>query len=316
MSSYKPYVCMMPDSTCYKNTEKMQVKGVLWHSTGANNPTIRRYVQPASNDPNYSEIIAKIGKNNNGNDWEHATKNAGLNAWIGKYKDGTVGTVQAMPWNYRPWGCGTRYENGPSCNDGWVQFEICEDFLIEIRKNVWVHKKDTPGDKEYAQLVWDEAVKFTAYICTLYGLDPKGTVKKKDVNGKMVDVPVITCHHDAWKLGFGSGHGDINHWFPIILGKDMSDAREEVAKIMGDDPKPVPPTPKPTPTPVPPFKVRIKYTDLNIRKGPGTNYDRVRFIEPGAYTIVEVSDGKGSKTGWGKLKSGIGWISLDYVTII
>ena len=34
------------------------------------------------------------------------------------------------------------------------------------------------------------------------------------------------------------------------------------------------------------------------------------------YTIVEIKQGQGSKKGWGRLKSGIGWISLDYVSII
>lgn len=61
-----------------------------------------------------------------------------------------------------------------------------------------------------------------------------------------------------------------------------------------------------------PFMVRVSISDLWIRKGPGTNYDRIRYINPGAYTIVEVKSGKGSDAGWGRLKSGAGWISLDY----
>ena len=44
--SNPPMTCMMTQSTCYKGTKKMTVKGVLWHSTGANNPTLKRYVQP------------------------------------------------------------------------------------------------------------------------------------------------------------------------------------------------------------------------------------------------------------------------------
>ena len=51
-------------------------------------------------------------------------------------------------------------------------------------------------------------------------------------------------------------------------------------------------------------------------KGPGTNYDRTQFIPVGVYTIVEVKSGKGSTTGWGRLKSGAGWISLDYIARI
>ena len=60
------------------------------------------------------------------------------------------------------------------------------------------------------------------------------------------------------------------------------------------------------------FLVKVSISDLNIRKGPGTDYDRVQFIPIGVYTIMEVRTGQGSSVGWGRLKSGVGWISLDY----
>ena len=41
-------------------------------------------------------------------------------------------------------------------------------------------------------------------------------------------------------------------------------------------------------------------------------YARTQFVPVGVYTIVEVKYGKGSTAGWGRLKSGAGWISLDY----
>ena len=62
-----------------------------------------------------------------------------------------------------------------------------------------------------------------------------------------------------------------------------------------------------------PFLVKVSISDLNIRKGPGTDYGRVQFIPIGVYTIMEVRNGKGCSSGWGRLKSGIGWISLDFV---
>lgn len=61
-----------------------------------------------------------------------------------------------------------------------------------------------------------------------------------------------------------------------------------------------------------PFLVKVSISDLNIRKGPGTDYARTQYIPVGVYTIVEVKSGKGSDKGWGRLKSGAGWISLDY----
>ena len=61
------------------------------------------------------------------------------------------------------------------------------------------------------------------------------------------------------------------------------------------------------------FKVRVSVPDLNIRSGPGTNYAATgRFTGAGVFTIVDVQSGQGSSSGWGKLKSGAGWISLDY----
>ena len=67
--------------------------------------------------------------------------------------------------------------------------------------------------------------------------------------------------------------------------------------------------------PTDPFFVRVDIARLNIRTGPGTDYSLTgKYTGKGAFTIVEVSNGTGSNSGWGKLKSGAGWISLDYAT--
>lgn len=130
----KPLICMQTQSTCYKGTTTMTVKGILWHSTGANNPLLRRYVQPSDIKPS-SDTYDKetwleiLGKNKYNNDWNHIERQAGLNAWIGQLDNKTVASIQTMPWNYRPWGCGTGKYG--SCNDGFIQFEICEDSLSD-----------------------------------------------------------------------------------------------------------------------------------------------------------------------------------------
>lgn len=205
----QPLVCMMTNSTCYKQTRKMDIKGVLWHSTGANNKTIKRYVQPSENDKNCQSLIAKIGKNTNRNDWNHSSQQAGVNAWIGALADGSVAAVQTLPWNYRPWGCGS----GPkgSCNTGWIQFEICEDNL---------------SDPNYFAKVYKEACELTAYLCKTYNINPNGFV---NVNG--VTVPTILCHQDSYQLGLGSNHADVYHWFKKY-GKDMATVRKDVAALM------------------------------------------------------------------------------------
>ena len=56
-----------------------------------------------------------------------------------------------------------------------------------------------------------------------------------------------------------------------------------------------------------PYLIEVTATVLNIRKGPSTNYAITGAIKnKGVYTIVE------EKNGWGKLKSGVGWICLKY----
>ncbi len=63
--------------------------------------------------------------------------------------------------------------------------------------------------------------------------------------------------------------------------------------------------------PFKPFVVKITADTLNVRKGPGTKYCvETEVKKGGAYTIIEEKDG------WGKLKSGAGWISLKYTTKI
>ena len=62
-----------------------------------------------------------------------------------------------------------------------------------------------------------------------------------------------------------------------------------------------------------PYQVQVTTANLRIRTGPGTNYAATGgFTGAGVFTIVEESPGTGSTAGWGKLKSGAGWISLDY----
>lgn len=64
-----------------------------------------------------------------------------------------------------------------------------------------------------------------------------------------------------------------------------------------------------------PYQVRINITNLRIRSGPGTNHENKGHIMPGVYTIVAESTGEGAPL-WGKLKSGAGWVALEYTTKI
>lgn len=207
-----PLICLMTQSTCYRGTRPMQIKGVLWHSTGCNNPNISRYVQPDDNAPNRMELIEKIGRNSTGGDWNHIDYRAGVNAWIGRLADGSVAAVQTLPWNFKPWGCGSgRYG---SCNEGWIQFEICEDNL---------------NNPAYFEACYKEACELTAYLCKKFNINPLGTTT---LNGKQI--PTILCHADSCSYGVGSNHADVLHWFPKY-GKNMATARADVAALLENE---------------------------------------------------------------------------------
>lgn len=222
-----PLVCMMTQNVCYKNTGTMQVKGICWHDTAANNTAIKRYVQPSDNDPKKAELLKILGVNAYHNDWNHTNRQAGVNAFVGKLADGTVTTCQTMPWNYRPWGVGPGAKG--SINTGWIQFEICED---------------AKTDSKYFGQIFEEACQLTAYLCKMFNIDPNGYTM---YNG--VKVPNICCHGDATKLKVGYSHSDIYDWFPNFGSKykTMQPARDRVTQILsGVTPTPTPKRPEDT----------------------------------------------------------------------
>lgn len=216
-SSNPPLVCMLTTNPAYKANKPIEVKGVLWHSTGCNNPNLKRYVQPSGNDPNREQLLAVLGVNKLKNDWGHTDRQVGVNAFIGKLADGTIAAVQTQGWSVKPWGCGS----GPhgSCNNAWCQFEICESNL---------------KDADYAWAVYREACELTAYLCKMFNLDPHGTVRYAGI-----DVPVILDHKTSHDLGLGSNHGDVAHFFPKVIGKTLADIRDDVAALLAEDTPPM-----------------------------------------------------------------------------
>ena len=320
--------CMLTANDCYKAGRTITPKGVMVHSTGANNPLVARYVQPVEGQKDEAQLKAEIGGNRNANDWNHPGLDVCTHAFVGKLADGGVGTVQTLPWNHRGWHAGTGTSGG-SANNTHIAFEICEDDLT---------------DEGYFRKVYQEAVELTAMLCKTYNLNP------------LAD-GVVICHSEGYQRGVASNHGDVMHWFPKF-GKSMDTFRADVSKAMTPaQVKPQPPVSGKTYTVVKgdtlseiaqkygttvdtlvqlngikdpnlivvgqvlklpgsttgftPYTVKVTVTELRIRSGPGTDTQAQGFIEPGVYTIVEEADGPGAKR-WGKLKSGAGWISLDY----
>ena len=183
---------ILTNNDCYKAGRKITPKGVMVHSTGANNPNLKRYIQP--ND-------GLLGTNPNNNDWNRSGIELGVHAFIGKLADGTIATYQTLPWNHRAWHCGSG-KNG-SGNNTHISFEICEDGLT---------------DRNYFNKVYNEAVELTAYLCEMYSFNPL-----KD--------GVVICHSEGHSRGIASNHSDVMHWFPKH-GKSMDTFRQDVYNKM------------------------------------------------------------------------------------
>ena len=135
------YQQLLTENDCYRSGRTIRPQGVMVHSTGANNPYLRRYVAPDD---------GRLGTPSSRH-WNQSGVGACVHAMIGKAADGSVCTYQTLPWNMRGWHCGR------SGNDTHIAFEICEDSLT---------------DKGYFQATYQAAVELTAYLCKRFGLNP------------------------------------------------------------------------------------------------------------------------------------------------
>lgn len=135
---------ILTENACYKDGRPMIPTGIMVHSTGANNPNLKRYVGPDD---------GTLGVNKYNNHWNNDTVDACVHAFIGLDKDGNLKTYQTLPWNMRGW------HAGGSANNNYIGFEICEDDLT---------------DKAYFEKAYTEAVELCAHLCTLFSLDPLG----------------------------------------------------------------------------------------------------------------------------------------------
>ena len=206
--------CLLTANDCCKSGRTIKPKGVMVHSTGANNPNLKRYVQPVSTTPAKADLLAQLGTNANGNHWNRGNLDVCVHGFIGKLADGSVAAVQTLPWNQRGWHAGNG-TSGRSANDTHISFEICEDGLT---------------DPAYFKQAYQAAVELTAMLCKEYGLNP------------LAD-GVVICHQEGYRRGIASNHGDVLHWFPRH-GKSMDDFRSDVAAALAPEPAPAP-VPKP-----------------------------------------------------------------------
>lgn len=137
------YTCLLENNDCYKAGRSIIPRGVMLHSTGANNPNLRRYVAPDDG------LLGAPSSNN----WNRGGLNVCVHAFVGKLADGSIASYQTLPWTMRGWHC------GGSGNNTHISIELCEDAL---------------DDAAYFLAAYQEAVELTAYLCKKFSIDPMG----------------------------------------------------------------------------------------------------------------------------------------------
>ncbi|MEK4254395.1 MULTISPECIES: N-acetylmuramoyl-L-alanine amidase [Bacillales] len=140
---------ILTKNACYKAGRTIKPKGIMVHSTGANNPWLKRYVGPDDG------LLGRNQYNNHWNQDKPGGRQVCVHAFIGKLADGSIATYQTLPWNHRGW------HAGGTANNSHIGFEICEDGLT---------------DASYFNAVYKEATELCVYLCKLYGFSEKDII--------------------------------------------------------------------------------------------------------------------------------------------
>ena len=270
---------ILTKNPCYTAGRKITVKGLMLHSVGCAQPSASVFI-----------------KNWNSSSFDRAC--------VHGFIDGNDGTIyQTLPWDHRGW------HAGGAANNTHIGVEMCEPACIKYSGGATFTCSNLEEARACAQRTYNAAVELFAMLCEKYNLDP------------LAD-GVIISHAEGAKRGVASNHGDPDHlWRQLGMSLSMDSFRKDVKEhIKGgvSEEKPVVPEKEPENKevvdgfPAVPFLVKVIIDDLNYRSGPFDGYNVMGQTGKGTFTIVEVKDG------WGRLKSGAGWIWLKnpaYCTI-
>lgn len=177
---FKYHELILTKNDCYKAGRKIKPKGIMWHSTGANNPKLSRYVGPDDG------ILGKNPYNNHWNQPRPDGRQVCVHAFIGKDKNDKVRTYQTLPWDHRGWHAGGK------ANDTHIGFEICEDSL---------------KDRKYFNAVYNEAINLTVYLCRKFNLTEKDVIDHAEGHRR----GIASNHGDVghWFTRFGKTMDDV-----------------------------------------------------------------------------------------------------------
>ena len=193
------------------------------------------------------------------------------------------------PKNYYCWSVGGNKYGSMSTSLGGKYYGQCQNnnsISIEMCSN----KKSTAtlnaSDDDWflTDATVNNAVQLTKYLMNLYNIDINHIIMHHMVTGKWCPQP--WCKNENALVG----------WNNFIAKLKGAGAQVNVT-----------PTQNNVTTPASAYLVKINTDVLNVRSGPGTNYPITTQVRRGSiYTIVA------EDSGWGKLKSGAGWIKLSY----
>lgn len=172
------------------------------------------------------------------------------------------------------WHCGAKTYKHKACrNSNSIGVEMCV-------------KKDKRGNWYYTEETKKAAIKLFAYLMDKYEIDVNHILRHYDVTGKICGEPDVRSGSNVWSSFKKAikGYGIKN-----TMAKNVKASKVKTGSYL----------------------VQTTCDALNIRNGAGTSYRingiiREKVGKKNTYTIVE------KKNGWGRLKSGVGWIYLKY----
>lgn len=191
--SYIKRIRYMTKCPPYTNPRKIKPTKIVLHSTGCAQQKIMAYIN-AENKPN---------------------TNAAVTGFIGEDSDGVICFVQTLPFNYRAWHAGSGRLG--SYNNNGPGIEVCEPSGGQKYNGGTISGLDKEKYREYFNKTKQITIEVFGDFCKEYNLDP---------------YTAIVDHQEAHKLGYGSNHGDIKHWWDRIYGYTMNDFRKDVAAYL------------------------------------------------------------------------------------
>ena len=220
---------------------------------------------------------------------------------VGNRENGTF-AERAVKCRVRGWHCGSGSKG--SGNNTHIGVEMCEPTCIKYRGGANFTCSDTVAAKVVAKRTYEAAVELFAYLCRQVQSEP-------DCDG-------VNQPPGRTQPGGSSNHGDTEHLRNGLgMGYIMDGFRKAVKAAM--DGSAVSETEEGGW-----YRVRKSWADAKSQKGAfkvfanakkcaGENpgYSVYNESGKGVFIIVEEAYGQGASR-WGKLKSGTGWISLDY----